>query len=287
MTEATTGAAPLLVADSLRKEYEHVEQGRFRRRRDRFAAVDDVSLAIAAGETLGLVGESGSGKSTIGRMILGLTAPTAGSITFDGRDITRRTQAQRRALTRDIQVVFQDPYASLDPRQRIEDTIREPLDIHRIGTPAERADRVREVMKRVALPGRMARFFPHQLSGGLRQRVCIATALVVEPRLIVADEPVSALDVSVQAQILDLFDEVRQASSLGVLFISHDLSVVHQVSDRVAVMRRGRLLETGTAGQVFSDPRHPYTKALLSAVPPADPSAPFEPVFYREDAEAV
>jgi ABC-type glutathione transport system ATPase component len=250
-------------------------------------AVDDVSLSLAAGETLAVVGESGSGKSTIGRMILGLTRPTSGSIVFDGQDITRRTEAQRRALTRDIQVVFQDPYASLDPRQRVGDIIREPLDIHRIGTPGERADRVHEVMKRVALPDRMARFYPHQLSGGLRQRVCIATALVVEPRLIVADEPVSALDTSVQSQILDLFDEVRETSSVGLLFISHDLSVVHQISDRVAVLRRGKLLEMGTAEQVFSSPRHPYTKALLSAVPPTDPSAPFEPIFYDEEAEAV
>jgi ABC-type glutathione transport system ATPase component len=288
MTGPATEAGPLLVATGLRKEFEHVEQGRFGRRREHFVAVDDVSLTIAAGETLGLVGESGSGKSTIGRMILGLTRPTAGTVRFDSQDITRRTDAQRRALTRDIQVVFQDPYASLDPRQRIADIIREPLDIHRVGTPAERAERVREVMKRVALPDRMARFYPHQLSGGLRQRVCIATALVVEPRLIVADEPVSALDVSVQSQILDLFDEVRETSSVGLLFISHDLSVVPQVSDRVAVLRRGKLLETGPAEQLFASPRHPYTKALLSAVPPADPSAPFEPSFYHEEeAEAV
>jgi ABC-type glutathione transport system ATPase component len=287
MTDATAGPGPLLAAASLRKEYEYVERSFFSRRRERMVAVDDVSLSIAAGETLAVVGESGSGKSTIGRMILGLTRPTSGSIVFDGQDITRRTEKQRRALTRDIQVVFQDPYASLDPRQRIGDIIREPLDIHRIGTPGERADRVREVMKRVALPDRMARFYPHQLSGGLRQRVCIATALVVEPRLIVADEPVSALDTSVQSQILDLFDEVRETSSVGLLFISHDLSVVHQVSDRVAVLRRGRLLEMGTAEQVFSSPQHPYTKALLSAVPPTDPSAPFEPIFYDEEAEAV
>ena len=287
MTDAKAEPGPLLAATSLRKEYGHVGRSFRGRRRERIVAVDDVSLSIAAGETLALVGESGSGKSTIGRMILGLTRPTSGSIVFDGQDITRRTEPQRRALTRDIQVVFQDPYASLDPRQRIGDIIREPLDIHRIGTPGERAERVHEVMKRVALPDRMDRFYPHQLSGGLRQRVCIATALVVEPRLIVADEPVSALDTSVQSQILDLFDELRETSSVGLLFISHDLSVVHQVSDRVAVLRRGKLLETGTAEQLFSNPQHPYTKALLSAVPPADPSVPFEPIFYHEEAGAV
>ncbi|HEY0246920.1 MAG TPA: ATP-binding cassette domain-containing protein, partial [Gryllotalpicola sp.] len=159
----TAEQSPLLVVNELRKEYDRVEQTRVARRRARFVAVDDVSLTIAAGETLSVVGESGSGKSTLGQMILGLTTPTSGSITFDGKDITRRTESQRRALTRDIQVVFQDPYASLDPRQRVDEIIREPLDIHRIGTPADRVERVREVMKRVALPERMAGFYPHQL----------------------------------------------------------------------------------------------------------------------------
>ena len=213
-------------------------------------------------------------------MILGLTEPTSGIIEFDGTDITRRSSQQRRKLTREIQVVFQDPYSSIDPRQRIEDVIREPLDIHAIGTPAERRQRVLEVMHQVALPERMTRFFPHQLSGGLRQRVSIATALVVRPKLIVADEPVSALDVSVQAQILDLFAEVRRTTSVALLFISNDLGVVREVSDRVAVMRQGRIVETGPIDQVFDHPSHGYTAALLSAIPPADPRLTFAPINY-------
>ncbi len=279
-------AEPVIRVTGARKEYQRRGAAkRFgRAHREVFTAVDDVSLEVHAGETLSIVGESGSGKSTLGRMILGLTTPTAGRIEFAGRDITRRTAAERRALSRDIQVVFQDPYASLDPRQRVDRIIREPLDIHRIGTPAERAERVREVMDRVALPARTAGLYPHQLSGGLRQRVCIATALVSSPQVIVADEPVSALDVSVQAQILDLFDEVRRTTSVALLFISHDLSVVRQVSDRVAVMRRGRIVERGPIEDVFESPQHGYTQALLSAVPPADPRAPFHPIVYQEES---
>lgn len=277
---------PVVRVTGLTREFQRrAAAGRLGRgHRESFVAVDDVSLEVHAGETLAVVGESGSGKSTLGRMILGLTSPTSGAIEFEGRDITRRTPAERRALTRDIQVVFQDPYASLDPRQQVARIIREPLDIHGIGTPAQRKERVREVMDRVALPERMATMYPHQLSGGLRQRVSIATALVSSPRLLIADEPVSALDVSVQAQILDLFEEVRQTSSVALLFISHDLGVVRQVSDRVAVMRRGRVVETGPVEQVFDDPRHGYTAALLSAIPPADPRVPFEPIVYQEEA---
>ncbi len=287
-TEEQPGAAglmPVIRVDGIRKEYRESDPGRItRRRREPFVAVDDVSLEIAAGETLSIVGESGSGKSTLGRLILGLVHPDAGRIEFNGSDITRRTPAVRRKLTRDIQVVFQDPYSSLDPRQRIDAIIREPLDIHRIGTPEDRMKRVREVMDRVALPERMATMYPHQLSGGLRQRVCIATALVSSPKLIVADEPVSALDVSVQAQILDLFDEIRHTTSVALLFISHDLGVVRQVSDRVAVMRRGRIVETGPIDRVFDHPEHRYTQALLSAIPPLDPRAPFDPIIYQEES---
>ncbi len=274
-------ATPLLRVTGARKTYERAGQThRFRRSaKEEFVAVDDVSIHIDPGETLSVVGESGSGKSTLGRLILGLTQPSAGTIEFDGADITRRTPRARRELTRMLQVVFQDPYSSLDPRQRVADIIREPLDIHSIGSAEERRERVREVMDQVAMPARMGAFFPHQLSGGLRQRVCIATALVVRPRLIVADEPVSALDVSVQAQILALFEQIRATNAVSLLFISHDLGVVHQVSDRVAVMRRGRIVETGPVDDVFSHPSHPYTAALLSAIPPADPRTPFNPIF--------
>jgi oligopeptide/dipeptide ABC transporter ATP-binding protein len=263
-----TGA--LLTVTELRKEFHRV------------VAVRDVNLELRTGQTLAVVGESGSGKSTLGRMILGLLPPTSGSIRFEGNDITHVSGRARRALSRDIQVIFQDPYASLNPRQHVEDIIREPLDIHRIGTPAQRRDRVTELMDMVALPLRYRTVYPHELSGGLRQRVGIATALALRPKVIVADEPVSALDVSVQAQILDLLAELRRETSVALLFISHDLGVVHQISDRVAVMCQGELIEEGPVETVYAKPQHPYTAALLSAIPPADPAAVFDPITIGE-----
>jgi oligopeptide transport system ATP-binding protein len=245
-------------------------------------AVRDVTLDVAAGETVAVVGESGSGKSTLGRIILGLTEPTSGTVEFEGRDVTALRGAERRALSRDIQVIFQDPYASLNPRQRVEDIIREPLDVHRVGTPAERARRVHELMDKVALAERYRRAYPHELSGGLRQRVGIATALALDPKVIIADEPVSALDVSVQAQILDLLTDIQRRTSVAMVFISHDLGVVHQVSDRVAVMCQGELIEIGPVEALYAAPQHPYTKALMSAIPPADPMAPFTPIPIGE-----
>jgi oligopeptide transport system ATP-binding protein len=246
-------------------------------------AVSDVSLTLREGETLGVVGESGSGKSTLGRMILGLIEPTSGSITFAGRDITHRTPKRRRELTRDLQVVFQDPYGSLNPRHRVEDIIREPLDIHQIGTPKERRDRVYQLMDRVALAERFRHSFPHELSGGLRQRVGIATALAVNPRVIIADEPVSALDVSVQAQIMDLLTDLQRETSVGMIFISHDLSVIREISNRVAVMRRGEIVESGDVEEIYRAPQHPYTEALLSAILPVDPAVPFNPILLDDD----
>ncbi|HEY3747838.1 MAG TPA: ABC transporter ATP-binding protein [Pseudonocardiaceae bacterium] len=266
---------PLLTVTNLRKEFHRTGA-------PHVVAVRDVSLTVNVGQTVAVVGESGSGKSTLGRMILGLAPPTSGTIRFDGQEITQLTGRARRALSRDIQVIFQDPYASLNPRQRVEDTIREPLDIHRVGTPDERRDRVTELMERVALPARYRRVYPHELSGGLRQRVGIATALALRPKVIVADEPVSALDVSVQAQILDLLAELQRETSVAFLFISHDLGVVHQISDRVAVLCQGELLEEGPVETVYSAPQHPYTKALLTAIPPADPSVAFEPITIGE-----
>jgi oligopeptide/dipeptide ABC transporter ATP-binding protein len=262
----------------------HQVRKEFPRRRDSetLVAVRDVSLDVARGETVAVVGESGSGKSTLGRIILGLIEPTRGTVEFEGRDITALRGAARRALSRDIQVIFQDPYASLNPRQRVEDVIREPLDIHRVGSPAERLRRAHELMDRVALPRRYRRAYPHELSGGLRQRVGIAAALALDPKVVVADEPVSALDVSVQAQILDLLAELRQQMSLAMVFISHDLGVVHQISDRVAVMCQGELIEVGPAEALYAAPQHPYTKALLSAIPPADPAARYEPIPIGE-----
>jgi ABC-type glutathione transport system ATPase component len=247
------------------------------------AAVRDVSLTLDRGEILGIVGESGSGKTTLGRIVLGLVPPTSGSVVFEGRDITHRTAPERRALTRDIQVIFQDPYGSLNPRQRVEDVIREPLDIHKIGTPAERRERVHEVMEQVVLADRYRRAYPHELSGGLRQRVGIAAALVLRPKVVVADEPVSALDVSVQAQIIDLLARLQRETSVGMLFISHDLGVVHEISDRVAVMRRGEIVEYGDVETIYTSPQHPYTEALLSAILPVDPDAPFHPIKLEDD----
>jgi oligopeptide/dipeptide ABC transporter ATP-binding protein len=241
-------------------------------------AVTGVSLSMQPGTTVGVVGESGSGKTTLGRLILGLLRPTAGEIHFEGEQIAGVSRERWFRLRREIQVIFQDPYASLDPRQRIEDIIREPLDIHGIGTPAERRRKVAELMERVALSPSYLRKLPHELSGGLRQRVGIASALVVEPKLIVADEPVSALDVSVQGQIVELLAELQQTTGVAYVFISHDLGVVREVSDRVAVMYLGRIVEEGTVDQVYDDPQHPYTRALLSAIPPADPTVEHRPI---------
>jgi ABC-type glutathione transport system ATPase component len=274
----------LLEVNSLHKEF--AVKSRTRQDGDAggpVVAVRDVSLTLDRGEILGIVGESGSGKTTLGRIVLGLIAPTSGSVVFEGHDVTHRTSRERRALTRDIQVIFQDPYGSLNPRQRVEDVIREPLDIHKIGTPAERRERVHEVMEQVVLAERYRRAYPHELSGGLRQRVGIAAALVLKPKVVVADEPVSALDVSVQAQILDLLAGLQRETSVGMLFISHDLAVVHENSDRVAVMRRGEIVEYGDVETIYTSPQHPYTEALLSAILPVDPQAPFNPIRFEDD----
>jgi ABC-type glutathione transport system ATPase component len=274
----------LLEVNSLRKEFPVRSRGRTGGEPGApVVAVRDVSLTLDRGEILGIVGESGSGKTTLGRIVLGLIAPTSGSVVFEGDDVTYRTPRERRALTRDIQVIFQDPYGSLNPRQRVEDVIREPLDIHKIGTPAERSERVHEVMEQVVLADRYRRAYPHELSGGLRQRVGIAAALVLNPKIVVADEPVSALDVSVQAQIIDLLARLQRETSVGMLFISHDLGVVHEISDRVAVMRRGEIVEYGDVETIYTSPQHPYTEALLSAILPVDPGAPFNPITLKDD----
>jgi peptide/nickel transport system ATP-binding protein len=250
-------------------------------------AVDGVSVEVEVGETLAVVGESGSGKTTLGRLVLGLIAPTSGKILFEDEDVTHPSPEQSVRLRRQVQVVFQDPYSSLDPRQRARDIIREPLDIHGVGTPAERRRRVGELLEQVHLPERYAKSFPHELSGGQRQRVSIATALALGPKLIVADEPVSALDVSVQAQILDLLAELQRNTGIAYILISHDLGVVEQLSDRVAVMYLGRILETGSVEQVFDDPQQPYTRALLSAIPTADPTVEDEPIRLSGDVPTL
>jgi len=251
----------------------------FRRRQGLFGkgevvqAVNGVSFHIARGETLGLVGESGCGKTTLARAVLRLVEPTAGSVRFDGTDVLALKPAPMRALRRRMQIVFQDPWSSLNPRMRVGDAIREGIEIHRLADGAEADQRVARLLDEVGLPATAAREYPHAFSGGQRQRIGIARALAVEPDLIVCDEPVSALDVSVQAQVLNLLADLQQRRGLSYLFISHDLAVVRHIAPRVAVMYLGRIVEKGPAELILSAPRHPYTQALLSAVPVPDPDA--------------
>jgi oligopeptide transport system ATP-binding protein len=238
------------------------------RRHAMVQAVTDVSLEIVAGETLGLVGESGSGKSTLGRTLLRLDDPTAGSIRFAGTDITTLAPRALRPLRKHMQMIFQDPYASLDPRMTIGEAIAEPLEIHGLGsTQTARKVKVRELLAKVGLRDDAARSYPHQLSGGQRQRVGIARALAVGPSFLVCDEPISALDVSIQAQIVNLLQDLQATDALTYLFISHDLQIVEHLCDRVAVMYLGRIVELAAAAELYRAPRHPYTRALLAAVP--------------------
>jgi peptide/nickel transport system ATP-binding protein len=236
-----------------------------------FTAVDGVSLDVLPGEVLGLVGESGSGKTTLGRAAAGLVPAAAGRVLVEGDDLAGVSAARLREIRRDLAFVHQDPAASLDPRLTVADSIREPLDIHRVGSAESRAGRVIELLDAVQLPAEYARRRPHELSGGQRQRVALARALALRPRLLIADEPTSALDVSVQASVLDLFSSLQEEFGFACVFISHDLAVVHRVADRVAVMRAGELVESGPVERVFRDPSHPYTQTLLAAVPTPDP----------------
>jgi len=246
-------------------------------------AVDGVSLDIAPGETLGLVGESGCGKSTLGKAVVRLLKPTSGSVRFEEKDISHLSQRALRPLRRDFQMIFQDPAESLDPRMSVRSIIEEPFIIHRIGNRAERTKRVNELLDRVGLPTSAAERYSFEFSGGQRQRIGIARALALKPKLIVCDEPVSALDVSIQSQILNLLVELQQDFGLSYLFIAHDLSVVKHVSDRVAVMYLGKIVELAPAETIYRDPRHAYTKALLSAIPSPDPRARREKILLEGD----
>jgi ABC-type oligopeptide transport system ATPase subunit len=254
------------------------------------AAVDDVSFCVAEGETFGLVGESGSGKTTTGRCLLRLIEPTSGSVRFRGEDVLALNAAQLREARRHMQIVFQDPYGSLNPRMRAREIVEEPLAIHRIDSSRERRDRVARLFALVGLDPAHLERYPHQFSGGQRQRIGLARALALEPQFLVLDEPVSALDVSVQAQVVNLLIDLQRRLSLTYLFIAHDLRIVQHICRRTAVMYRGRIVETGDTASIFASPRHPYTRALLSAVPALDPDAqpvrtPLDPDNFDPRAE--
>ena len=270
MTEPQTQNGALVQIESLKK-YFPIRKGVLSREVARVHAVDDVTLSVAEGETMGLVGESGCGKSTLGRCVVRLLEPTAGDVVFDGKSIGHLRARTLRPLRREMQMIFQDPYASLNPRKRVGTIISDPMRIHGIGDRKERKQRVEELLQVVGLSPEHYNRFPHEFSGGQRQRIGVARALALRPKLIVADEPVSALDVSIQAQMVNLLEDLQDEFRLTYVFIAHDLGVVRHVSDRIAVMYLGKLVELSPAEELYRRPVHPYTEALLSAVPVPDP----------------
>ena len=267
MTQNTT----LLRVENLTKHFPVTRGIIFQKQVGAVQAVDDISFEIKKGETFGLVGESGCGKSTTGRAILQLHKPTAGKVYFEDTELTTASPAVLRKMRRNMQIIFQDPYASLNPRMTVGSIIAEPLEIHNIGTSKERQERVQELLKLVGLNPYFVNRYPHEFSGGQRQRIGVARALALQPEFIVCDEPISALDVSIQAQVVNLLEELQDEFGLTYLFIAHDLSMVRHISDRVAVMYLGKVVELATRNELYEDPLHPYAKALLSAVPIPDP----------------
>jgi len=265
--------APLLAVKGLTKHFP-IRGGILGREKGRVRAVDGLDLEVGRGRTLGLVGESGCGKSTAGRLILRLIEPDSGSVRFEGRELAATSPAELRRLRRDMQFIFQDPYASLNPRLSVGEIIEENLIVHGIGTADERRDRVTTTLRRVGLRPEMASRYPHEFSGGQRQRIGIARALVLEPKLIIADEPLSALDVSVQASVMNLMQEIQEEFGISFIMIAHDLAVVEHMSDEVAVMYLGRIVELASASEIYASPKHPYTEILLRSVPSLDPRAP-------------
>ena len=267
---SANGNAPLLAVEGLKKYYP-VRGGIFSAKLGDVRAVDGVNLIVKQGETLGLVGESGCGKSTLGRTIIRLEDPTEGRVLFEGKDLAHAKGDELFRLRRDIQIIFQDPYSSLNPRMTVGEIVREPLLVHGLGTKAEQIDKVRSLLQTVGLTGEMLERYPHEFSGGQRQRIGIARALALDPKLVIADEPVSALDVSVRSQVLNLMVKLQRERNLTYVFISHDLSVVEHISDTIAIMYLGKIVERGPVDRIFGRPAHPYTRALIAAIPQPDP----------------
>ncbi|MCF8104561.1 MAG: dipeptide ABC transporter ATP-binding protein [Desulfohalobiaceae bacterium] len=272
----------ILSAEQLSKHYPIKEHGLFRSKAV-VRAVEEVSLEVEKGEVFGLVGESGCGKSSLGRVLLRLEEPSAGRVLFQGQDLVGFDRSELKAFRRQAQIIYQDPYSALNPRQRIQDLVREPLDIHGLGTGRQRSERVSRLLEKVGLRPDHASRYPHEFSGGQRQRIVIARALALNPKLILADEAVSALDVSIQAQVINLLKDLRQEFTLTYIFISHDLSVIKHIADRVGVMYLGRLVEVAPKRSFYQEPKHPYSRALLSSAPVPDPRARRQRIILAGD----